>query len=218
MKIISWNANHGEFLYEDIFDGSHDVIYMQRCPLSLAEKIRDTGGYTIWWHPQTTGEDAVGLLTASKGIKWSTNPRKVDLIEARKIDQTDTSQSYILQRMVWNNSTFVNFLPPFKSKGANIEYFQKLLKYDFEVAIGDTHCDLNEHIKPNASSPLWWGNTTPRKNQTRNRENNFFKPGEIPQILTWVMSRNKELQLEKVHYLGDNHVGHHPVEAWFDEL
>jgi len=187
---------------------------MQRCPLVLAEKIRDELGYVIWWHPQTEGEDADGLLTATKGLRFETNPRVKEMIPKGSISQKDKSQSTIYQRMVFRNCVYVNFLPPFRPKGSHIDYFIKLLKLDFDIAVGDTHLDLNHcNLKmPYNASPFFQPWT-----KIENSQANFSKPGEPKQVLTWIMSAGKSIQYEKVHWLGENHVGHHPVEAWFDE-
>lgn len=215
MKYITWNANHSIHLDKDVFDGSHHIVYMQRCPLALAEKLRDELGYIIWWHPQLK-DDTIdsGLLTAAKGVKFEETPKIQEVINSGSISQTDMSQCFRLQTMVYQKCTFINFLPPFRPVSAHIEYIQKLFRIDFELAFGDTHLDFN-HTNPGLSY-----NSTPYYhpgNEIQNRKTNFTKPGEPEQQLTWVMSKGKRAQYEKVHNLGDEHIGHHPVEIWFDE-
>lgn len=215
MKFITWNSNHSKELNKEVFDGSHHIVYLQRCSLELALKLRDELGYVIWWHPQLKDEKIdSGLLTASKGIRFEKPPSIVDVIPSGTISQNDMSQCFRLQTMIFHKCIFINFLPPFRPQAAHIEYIQKLFRMDFDLAFGDMHLDFN-HTNPGLAY-----NSTPYyqpDNKIENRKVNFTKTGEPDQQLTWIMSKGKTKQYEKVHYLGDGHQGHHPVEIWFDE-
>ena len=214
IRCLSLNAQRqlpNVSLLNQVDMSDRDILFLQRCHVSLAMSIRRTFNLHIEWKASTNISANIGMcILSKKHLNVETKDINVN------IDHADSNQCSKYQIFDYDGFKFVNFLPPYEPAGADIEYLTELFKDNFDFAIGDTHTGFTTDSENKKSiMPM-----LPNRYTVVNNHDNFMSL-HGPMMLTWAIIDKAKLKLtdEKVHLFDQTkHIQHFPVSFNLETL
>lgn len=187
MKFVTYNSQQKLYPQSELYNidlSGLDFVFLQRCHVLLAEELAKKFNFNRFWTAAVSTTDKIGLcVLTKKDIEFYSH--RVDV----EVTKNDNNQSDVYQKVLFEDLVFINFLPPFLPRESKIPYLKSVLTNNFDLALGDTHHNLNAYtVRSLLNPPMTVVNT----------KDNFMSEG-APDAISWVV-----LNADKLVFSNEN--------------